>query len=322
VPRTDRADDAGALLTEQLAARERATTVDVSGTQTAVFTYEPAAPPPGGPASSENPASSDGPAPTVLAVHGFRGTHHGLLRIVDELPRIRFVMPDLPGFGASAVLPPGGHSIEGYVHWLAALADTLGLGPDTVLLGHSFGSIVAAHFMAEHPGRFRRLVLVNPISAPALEGPQAILSRMAELYYWGAAKLPAGPGTALLRSRAVVRLMSEAMAKTRDPQLRAFVHAQHREHFSEFAARGSLLESFRASISHDAAEVAGRLMLPVLLIAGERDEIAALPDVRRFHASLADSRLTVIPGVGHLIHYETPGPAAEAIADFIAERTP
>lgn len=297
------------FLSEQLAAREHRATIDVLGAPTAVFTYEPSEPP------------SRGQVPTILAVHGFRGTHHGLLRIVDKLPAARIVMPDLPGFGASGVLPDGQHSVDGYGDWLEALADALGLGPETVLLGHSFGSIVAAHFVASHPGRFARLILVNPISAPALEGPQAILSRVAEFYYWGSAKLPEAPGTALLRSRAVVRLMSEAMAKTRDSRLREFVHAQHREHFSEFASRSSLLESFRSSISHHAAEVADRLPLPVLLIAGERDEVAELGDVRRFHRRIPDSRLTVIPGVGHLIHYETPEPAAAAIADFLEEGT-
>ncbi|BCT76317.1 alpha/beta hydrolase [Sinomonas cyclohexanicum] len=292
------------FLSDELSRREHRSSLDVAGTPTAVFTYEP-----------RNPEASA--VPTILAVHGFRGTHHGLLRIVDALPGFRVIMPDLPGFGESGVLPKGEHSIAGYGAWLGELADALGLGPETVLLGHSFGSIVVSHFLAEHPGRFTRLVLVNPISAPALEGPKAVLSRIAEAYYWASANLPAGVGTALLRSRAVVRLMSEAMAKSRDPQLRGFVHGQHREHFSDFATRESLLESFRASISHDAAEVADALQLPVLLIAGEQDEVAALPDVRRLHERLADSRLTVIPGVGHLIHYETPGPAATAIADFI-----
>lgn len=291
------------FLSDALAQREHRSLLDVAGARTAVFTYEPLGPEP-------RPV-------TILAIHGFRGTHHGLLRVVDALPHVRVVMPDLPGFGESGVLPEGQHSIDGYGAWLEELADALSLGPETVLLGHSFGSIVVSHFLAAHPGRFTRLVLVNPISAPALEGPKAVLSRVAELYYWAAAKLPARVGTALLRSRAVVRLMSEAMAKSREPRLRAFVHGEHRAHFSEFATRGSLLESFRASISHDAAEAADALTLPVLLIAGEQDEVAALPDVRRLHERLADSRLTVIPGVGHLIHYETPGPAAAAIADFI-----
>ncbi|WP_415855658.1 alpha/beta fold hydrolase [Sinomonas sp. G460-2] len=294
------------FLSPGLDARERRSTVTVLGAATAVFTYEPE----GGAGAS---------APTVLAVHGFRGTHHGLLRIVDRLPGVRIVMPDLPGFGASEPLASGAHDITGYTAWLAALADELGLGPDAVLLGHSFGSIVAAHFVAAHPERFARLILVNPISAPALEGTKGVLSRLAVGYYRAGASLPERVGAGLLRHALVVRIMSEAMAKTRDAALRRFVHGQHAEHFSSFANRDMLLESFEASVSHTAAEVADRLALPVLLIAGDRDEVAPLAAVRRFHERLADSRLTVIPGVGHLIHYETPEPAAQAIHDFLAE---
>ncbi|MDQ4501121.1 alpha/beta hydrolase [Sinomonas sp. ASV322] len=293
------------FLSPGLDARERRSTVTVLGAATAVFTYEPE----GGAGAS---------APTVLAVHGFRGTHHGLLRIVDRLPGVRIVMPDLPGFGASAPLDVP-HDIAGYTAWLGALADTLGLGRDAVLLGHSFGSIVAAHFVARHPDRFSRLILVNPISAPALEGPKGLLSRLAVVYYRAGAALPAPLGAGLLRHPLIVRGMSEAMAKTRDGDLRSFVHGQHASHFSSFASRDMLLESFEASVSHTAAEVADQLRLPVLLIAGDRDEVAPLAAVRRFHERLADSRLTVIPGVGHLIHYETPQPAAESIREFLAE---
>jgi pimeloyl-ACP methyl ester carboxylesterase len=113
--------------------------------------------------------------------------------------------------------------------------------------------------------------------------------------------------------------MSEAMAKTRDGALRSFVHGQHAAYFSRFANRDLLLEAFRASVSHTAAEAGDRLALPVLLVAGDRDEVAPLPAVRAFHDRLPDSRLTVIPGVGHLIHYETPKPAADAIRAFLAE---
>ena len=67
------------------------------------------------------------------------------------------------------------------------------------------------------------------------------------------------------------------------------------------------------------AEVAGRLTLPVLLIAGEKDEIAVLPDQHRLAALLPDGELKVIPGVGHLIHYETPEPAASFIRSFLKD---
>jgi pimeloyl-ACP methyl ester carboxylesterase len=109
------------------------------------------------------------------------------------------------------------------------------------------------------------------------------------------------------------------MAKTRDPDLRRYIHGQHHAYFSAFASRDSLLESFTASVGSHVAEVAGRLALPVLLIAGEKDEIAMLPDQHRLAALLPDGELQVIPGVGHLIHYETPEPAARYIRSFLKD---
>nr|WP_240630381.1 alpha/beta hydrolase [Specibacter cremeus] len=258
---------------------------------------------------------------TIVMVHGFRGDHHGLERVVQELPQMRIVMPDLPGFGESAAFTDRQHDIAGYGRFLAAFLDALALGRDTILLGHSFGSIVAAHFAAAHPGRVAALLLVNPIAAPALEGPKGIMTKLAALYYRTAAKLPASLGNALLRSRPIVHVMSVAMAKTKDRSLLEFIHGQHHAHFSSFANRDMLLEAFRASISGTVRQVAAQLSLPTLLIAGARDEIATLPDQHKLLARLPDAELVVIDDVGHLIHYETPQPAAAAILDFL-ERHP
>ena len=62
-----------------------------------------------------------------------------------------------------------------------------------------------------------------------------------------------------------------------------------------------------------------QLALPVLLVAGEKDEIAMLPDQHKLKALLPDGTLEVIPGVGHLIHYETPEPAAGFIRRFLKD---
>ena len=128
--------------------------------------------------------------------------------------------------------------------------------PDTVLLGHSFGSIIASHFVAANPGAVAELILVNPIAAPALEGPKGLMTKLAVLYYEAAARLPRRLGQALLRSQLIVRVMSETMAKTRDKDLRRFVHAQHSAYFSAFADRDSLLQAFKASVGSNVAEVA------------------------------------------------------------------
>lgn len=258
---------------------------------------------------------------TIVMVHGFRGDHHGLERVVELLPEHRIIMADLPGFGVSPAFASGKHDIPGYGAFLASFLDTLELGPDTVLLGHSFGSIVVSHFVASHPGRVFPLILVNPIASPALEGPKGIMTKLAVFYYWAAAKLPAALGNALLRSKLIVHVMSVTMAKTRDKELLAYIHGQHHAYFSGFANRDMLLESFQASVSGTVREVATALTLPTLLIAGAQDEIATLPNQHKLLEILPHGELLVIDGVGHLIHYETPQPAATAITAFL-ERHP
>jgi pimeloyl-ACP methyl ester carboxylesterase len=264
----------------------------------------------------EYPAETGPDAPTVLMVHGFRGDHHGLELMARALPGFRVLIPDLPGFGESAPFTQGRHDVAGYVRFVRDFAAAAGLGPQTLLLGHSFGSIIAARVVAAAPPAFRALVLVNPISEPALKGPKAVASRLAESYYLLAAKLPARAGLWLLRQPAIVRAMSLMMAKTKDPALRRFIHDQHDRYFSAFASREVVLEAFQASISDDVGQVAGRLAVPVLLIAGVKDDLGSVASQRRLAGLVPQARLEFIEDVGHLIHYEAPAAAAGLVAGF------
>ena len=98
--------------------------------------------------------------PKVLMVHGFRGDHHGLEIIANRLlalmPGADVISPDLPGFGRSDELS-GQVSIESYVQWLHALIERVASGQKVLLVGHSFGSIVAAAYAAAHPETLDRL---------------------------------------------------------------------------------------------------------------------------------------------------------------------
>ena len=258
-------------------------------------------------------------ATTLVLVHGFRGDHHGLEPVVAQLDGVRLISPDLPGFGASTPMTAAAHDIDGYGRWLRAFVAGLGLTGRVVLLGHSFGSIVVAGSLASvHDGtRPDAVVLVNPIGQPALAGPRGILTRLAIFYYWLAAVLPERLGFALLRNRVIVRVMSIAMAKTKDPALRRFIHDQHDRYFSAFSDRRVVLEAFRASVSHDVSEYAARIPERTLLVAAEKDDITPVAAEYRLQTLFPDAELTVIPEVGHLIHYETPAAAAVAIRRFL-----
>lgn len=265
---------------------------------------------------------------TLVLVHGFRGDHHGLEPVVAQLDGIRMISPDLPGFGASTPMTEAAHDIAGYGRWLRAFVDGLGLTGRVVLLGHSFGSIVVSGALAGADGGGRSdsaaerpagVVLVNPIGQPALEGPRGVFTRLAIFYYWLAAVLPERLGFALLRNRVIVRVMSMAMAKTKEPALRRWIHDQHDRYFSAFSDRQVVLEAFRASVSHDVSEYAGRIPERTLLVAAEKDDITPIAAEYRLQTLFPDAELVVIPDVGHLIHYETPAAAARAIQRFVAE---
>lgn len=253
--------------------------------------------------------------PTIVVVHGYRGDHHGLEPVVAKLPDFHIVSPDLPGFGESTPMTEAPHSIAGYGEWLASFLGALGL-ESPILLGHSFGSIVVAHAVADGlPAH--AVILVNPIA----DDPRKVAGIGATRFFYAVARrLPERAARAWLGNPLVVQGMSSKLAKTRDRDLRRFIHAQHHAYFSAFGSRASVVEGFDASLSTTVAAVAPRIRQPVLLVAGERDEVAPLPGQFALLEAFPDARLDVIPGVGHLVHYETPDAAAHAIRSFVAER--
>ena len=253
---------------------------------------------------------------TLVLIHGFRGTHHGLARIAEQLDQYRLIVPDLPGFGDSDAFADKSHTLENYVSFINELIETLAIDAP-IIVGHSFGSIIASHFVSTHPDVAHRLILINPIGAPALQGPRGVMTRLAIGYYWLGRTLPARAAKHWLGAPPIVKIMSITMAKTKDKDTLRYIHNQHKQHFSTFASPHVVAESFRASVEHDVSQVAHTIPLPTLLIAGEQDDITALDAQHTLHTTFADSHLHVIPRVGHLIHYETPTEAAAAIRAFL-----
>ena len=252
---------------------------------------------------------------TIIAVHGYRGDHHGLDPVVAHLLGLRIISPDLPGFGDSGPLMDRPHDIAGYTAWLKDFVAVLGVDRP-VILGHSFGSIVVASAVASGL-EASKVILVNPIAAPALSGPKGILSRLTLLYYRLGRALPEKAGTALLSNWLVVHFMSLLLAQTKDAELRRWIHDQHHTYFSKYASRDSVVEGFEASISADVSEYAAAIEEPTLLVGADRDPITTVAAQERLRDLFPDARLIILKGVGHLVHYERPREAAQAIVDFL-----
>jgi pimeloyl-ACP methyl ester carboxylesterase len=255
-------------------------------------------------------------AHTVVIAHGYRGDHHGLEPVIALLPGIRFISPDLPGFGVSTPMTEAPHSIAGYARWLGAFLDALGLRGTSILLGHSFGSMVTTYAIADGLAT-PALILINPISTDPHKGGGAVMNGLTRAYYNAARKLPERLGRGLLGNWAIVQIMSVTLAKTRDPQLRRWIHEEHHRYFNGFSDPQTVAEAFDASLSTDVTRYADALTMPVMVIAGNDDEIAPAPGQHTFVARLPDAELVMLDDVGHLIHYEQPQNAADAIRRFV-----
>lgn len=255
--------------------------------------------------------------PTVIMIHGFRGTHHGLLLIAKYFRKdFNIIIPDLPGFANGDSLAK--YDIEEYTKWLHRFIKKQPTKEKPILLGHSFGSIIASSYAAQHPRSIERLILVNPIGAPALEGPKKILTKLAILYYRVGELLPEKSGRRWLSLTPFIMVMSVTMAKTKDKSKRAFIHDQHKKHFSRFHSTKSVSEGFKASVSSTVADFAPKITVPTLLIAGAIDDITTLSDQYGLVKKFKEGKLSVIDHVGHLTHYETPDKVARIIRNWLA----
>jgi pimeloyl-ACP methyl ester carboxylesterase len=263
------------------------------------------------------PANQAG-AQTLIFIHGYRGNHHGLEAIAGALPDFNIVIPDLPGFGLSTPFA-GEHTVASYVLWLnkfiGHIAKELSLVTKPVLVGHSFGSILAAACAAETTA-ISHLVLINPVSAPALEGPKGALTQLVKLMFWLSGALPLKAGLAMLKSWPMVRGMSIVMTKSWNRELRRWVHAQHDANFNDFANRRVAIEGYNASISNNVGDYAPAFTVPTTLIIGAKDDITSVKQQEAMAATISvDWTLTNLRGVGHLTHYEKPFDVASAIRE-------
>ncbi|QEO10050.1 alpha/beta fold hydrolase [Protaetiibacter larvae] len=253
----------------------------------------------------------------IVLAHGYRGDHHGLEPVIAQLPEVRIISPDLPGFGASTPLTEAPHSIAGYARWLTAFVESLALAAPPVVLGHSFGSMVSSHAVADGLDA-RALILLNPISADPKLAAGRVITALTRAFYGVSRAFPEPVARVWLGNWVIVQFMSMSLVMNGDPQLTKWIHEEHHRYFNGFSDSRTVAEAFRASLSTQVGEAAARVTVPTVMIAGELDRIAPLDGQKRTVGLFPDASLVVIEGVGHLPHYEKPVEVALAIRGFLA----
>lgn len=250
----------------------------------------------------------EGDAPPVVLLHGGSGSWTHWVRTVGPLAATgrRVLVPDLPGFGDSA-LPPGGEGDADalIVPLSAGLAQLTG-GAPCDLVGFSFGGMAAGMLLAAHPVLARRLVLVG---APAMG---VTPGRLFELKGWRHLPTAAAQEVVHRHNLAVLMLHDAALIDGLALQIHVANVMRDRMPRRRLSSTDILAQSLR------------QVRCPVHAIYGAHDALYrgwmdALETA--FVASAPDFRgMTRIADAGHWVQFEAP--AAFMVALTTALSTP
>ncbi|WP_026190887.1 alpha/beta fold hydrolase [Methylobacterium sp. WSM2598] len=236
--------------------------------------------------------------------------------IVEDLAtRYRVILIDRPGYGYSerprALWTPRAHATL-FEKALRRLGVT-----QAVVLGHSWGSLVAVALALQAPQLVRSLVLASGYYYPTLRADVMLFSPPAIPVLGDVMRYTVSP--------AISRLILPGLIKA------MFAPAPVPERFDEEFPKDLMLRpsQLRAS-AEDAAlmtpvtvelqEHYRDLKLPVVIIAGADDQVADVGrQSERLHRELPQSALIVVPGLGHMIHHLAPEQVVRAV-DQASER--
>ncbi len=256
---------------------------------------------------------------TLVMIHGFSGNHHGLGKIIDGLDDYRLIMPDLPGFGESESMTKQPHTVEGYATLVADFISALKLSEPPALLGHSFGTLIAANVAANYRELINnRLILLSPIalSPYGRANLHHLAARLGELQYWVGLKLPVA-GDRITRSRNISRFTTLMMARTKDRELRKAIYAHHLADLDHLRDTQVYFDSFRSMNREGLADYADKITQKTLITVGAADPAFPLEVGRQIARQMREATLEVVPQVGHLAHFEAPEALARLINRFL-----
>lgn len=257
-------------------------------------------------------AVTRGTGPDLVLIHGASGSARDMtFRFMGLLTdRYRVTAFDRPGLGYTESASGAEESPMDQARLLRAAARELGI-ERPIVLGHSFGGVVALAWALDDPDGTAAIVDVSGVAMP-WPGRLGWLYRASESWL-GLMVLPS-----LISAWAPRHLVDRAVEATFAPNPVPEGYAGHfgtglsirRQSFSENARQVNALRAFVVEMSKSYAT----LSVPIEIIHGEADTIVP-PTVHSIPLSriAPHANLTLLPGIGHMPHHAAPEAVVAAI---------
>ena len=232
-----------------------------------------------------------GTGETSLFLHGIGATASGWDELIKGLPGRR-VAWNAPGYGASSPLNSAAE-LHQYVDSLATVLD--GLGEERVhVVGHSWGTLLAASLASDFPQRVRSLALLNPTpgyaSLPTEQRNALLASRLSMLGELGPAGVARRSAPSLVSPHASPELLEAAR------ELAAGITEQGMRDATRVLFATDLLKILQSGWEG-----------PMLVLTGDDDSIGGSDLAPEIERRLRGVRHVAVARCGHLAPLESPG---------------
>lgn len=259
--------------------------------------------------------ATDGPPVVLLHGNGSMVEDFDSSGLIDLLARHRRVVAiDRPGFGRSERPRDREWTPEAQAAIISGAIDRLGL-VRPIVLGHSFGAMVAMSLALDHASRISGLVLESGYYFPTLRADAMLFSPPAIPVVGEVIRYTYGPYLGRAIAKPMIRRMFAPL-----PVPRRFKR--------EFPLPLTVRPWQIRAVAEDSAAMVpaaarlsariGQLHLPIAILAGEEDRIVSPKrQAQRLHDMLPGSRLILLPGAGHMLHHASPNVVQDAIEGLI-----
>jgi pimeloyl-ACP methyl ester carboxylesterase len=239
-----------------------------------------------------------GRGPAILVLHGWGGSSDSWIRVQGILASqgYKVICPDFPGFGKSTP-PPEPWEITDYSSFVLNFVKELKLG-SFFLLGHSFGGRIAIKFVVNHPKRVKSLILCDSAGIKPKSGPKT------RVIYW-----IARIGNAIFTPKHFARFKDAARNLF-------YIFLRNRDYVK---ANGVMKETIKKVLSEDLLLDLAKIKTKTLITWGGIDKMVPPKYANIFKEKIKDSKLEILPKIGHSPHLEIPGKFSEIILNFLKE---